>query len=180
MVAAALLAVAAACSSSPAFDRDRAVGDVVEANAGRVSREQAGCVVDRVASELGTAVLEPDAQLSPQQVERLTSIKIDCVGVANLGLGAATSTVAPRSTATGPGRQPLRKGDDPRLDLLYEACQQGSGPSCDQLFDASPLGSEYEEFASTCGGRTKELRCADRYPGSPSAAVATTTTSGPR
>lgn len=172
-------ATVGACSSSPPFDRDRAIDDVVEANAGRVTREQASCVVDRVAGELGTAVLAPDARPSPQQVERLTSIKIDCVGVANLGLGAATSTVAPRSTATGPGRQPERKGDDPRLDLLYEACQQGSGPSCDQLFDAAPLGSEYEEFASTCGGRTKELRCADRYPGGSVAATATTTPAGP-
>ena len=167
VLAAGAVLLLAACSSAPAFDRDRAIGDVVEANAGRLTREQAACVVDRVVDEVGAAQLAPGASPSPQQVERLTAIKVDCVGVANLGLGPATSTTFPRSAVTGPGREPQRYGDDARLDLLYTACQQGSGPACDQLFDASPLGSEYEEFASTCGGRTKELRCAERYPGSP-------------
>lgn len=167
LLTAGTLFLAAACSSSPSFDRDRAIGDVVEANAGRLTREQAACVVDRVVDEVGAAQLAPGANPTPQQVERLTAIKVDCVGVANLGLGPATSTTLPRSGVTGPGREPQRYGDDARLDLLYTACQKGSGPACDQLFDASPLGSEYEEFASTCGGRTKELRCAERYPGSP-------------
>ncbi len=167
LLAAGALLLAAACSSTPAFDRDRAIGDLVDANAGRLTREQAACVVDRVVAEVGAAQLAPGATPTPQQVERLTAIKVDCVGVANLGLGPATSTTLARTGVTGPGREPQRYGDDARLDLLYTACQKGSGPACDQLFDASPLGSDYEEFASTCGGRTKELRCAERYPGSP-------------
>lgn len=162
-----VLAIVASCSAEPELDRDRAIQEVLDANAGRLTRDQAACVVDRVVAEVGAAQLQPGATPSPQQVEQLTSIKVDCVGVANLGLNAATSTSAPRATGSGSYREPQRFGDDPRLDALYTACQQGSGPACDQLFDQSGLGTEYEEFASTCGGRTREIRCADRYPGAP-------------
>jgi hypothetical protein len=164
---AVLTILSVSCSSAPELDRERAIQEVLDANAGRLSRDQAACVVDRVVAEVGAAQLQAGAVPSPQQVDQLTSIKVDCVGVANLGLNPATSTSAPRATGSGSYREPQRFGDDPRLDALYSACQQGSGPACDQLFDQSGLGTDYEEFASTCGGRTREIRCADRYPGAP-------------
>ncbi len=44
-------------------------------------------------------------------------------------------------------------GDDPVLDALYDQCASGQMGACDQLYIDSPLGSGYESFAGTCGGR---------------------------
>ena len=98
---------------------------------------------------------------------RMTSIRVDCVGVANLGV---TTTVDPTVDPSGPvvpsteaGNLPRRRGDDPTLDGLYDQCALGSGQACDDLFNLAPIGSEYESFAITCGGRTTERRCAEVY-----------------
>jgi hypothetical protein len=48
-------------------------------------------------------------------------------------------------------------GDDPTLDALWDACEDGDGQACDDLFFDSPVGSEYEEFGKTCGGRLEGL-----------------------
>ena len=39
------------------------------------------------------------------------------------------------------------------LDGLAVECNQGFGLSCDVLYQASPVGSEYEFYGATCGGR---------------------------
>lgn len=57
--------------------------------------------------------------------------------------------------------QPSTFGDDPTLDALWIACEEGSGESCDQLFAAAPVGSEYEEFGVSCGGRPELLHCGE-------------------
>jgi hypothetical protein len=120
--------------------------------------------VNRVVDEVGADQLAPDARPAPNQVSRLTSIRIDCIGVANLGRPPTTGTVRPLGPdETSARRLPQKPGDDAQLDLLYTACQQGNGPACDALFDAAPPGSDYEEFGVTCGGRTREKRCADVY-----------------
>ena len=160
-----------ACSSPASFDRSRAVDQVLARAGNAVSRAQAECYVDRVVNELGSSALEttdPD----PEKVPRLTSIRIDCVGLASLGtFPPSVSTV----TTAGSGlTQARRPGDDPQLDQLHAACGAGNGTACDQLFELAPLGSPYEEFAGTCGGRTREIRCAVAYPG-PSIVLATTT-----
>ena len=51
-------------------------------------------------------------------------------------------------------------GDDGFLDSLYDSCAEGDSFSCDQLFGSSPIGSEYETFARTCG----DIREADSTP----------------
>ena len=159
------------CTSTPSYDRAGAVDRIVAENDGRVSREQAECYVDRVIEELGSALLEPGAQPKAEQVPRLTSLRIDCIGVNNLGTTPPSVSTPP--TVPQPGiSQPLHVGDDPELDRLAAACQAGSGPACDQLFDTAPIGSDYENIALTCGGRTSEKRCADVYP-DPTAPVTT-------
>jgi hypothetical protein len=168
---AAPLAGAACSEPAPTFDRGAAVQRVIDESGGALNRQQAECYVNRVVDEVGANQLEPDAKPSANQISRLTSIRIDCVGVANLGRSPATGTVRPVSPdETSARRLPQRKGDDAQLDLLYDACQQGSGAACDSLFDAAPPGSEYEEFAVTCGGRTREKKCADVYTSGPSLA----------
>ncbi len=164
-----LVTTFAACSDqTPPFDRASAVQRVIEDSRGAITPPQAECYVDRVAGEVGAAQLSPDAHPTPSQINRLTSIRIDCVGVANLGRSPATGTLRPIAPEeTSARRLPTKKGDDPNLDLLYDACERGSGQACDTLFDDAPPGSEYEEFAVTCGGRTREKRCADVYTAGP-------------
>jgi len=48
---------------------------------------------------------------------------------------------------------PMQYGDSAALDLLYDECDSGSNAACDNLFEASAIGSEYEDFGATCGGR---------------------------
>jgi hypothetical protein len=167
--------LSAACSSDNSFDRDGAVNAVIDRTGGRLTREQAECYVDRAVEELGASVLEPDAELTPQQDGRLTVIRVDCIGIANLGLGGSTTTRPLGAEDTWARRLPQRLGDDPQLDLLYRSCDQGVGAACDQLFELSPAGSDYEEFAVTCGGRTRELSCAQTYPGVTTTMPPTTT-----
>lgn len=47
---------------------------------------------------------------------------------------------------------PMRFGDDPELDALYLACEGGDWVACDDLYDSSPIDSEYFAFGDTCGG----------------------------
>lgn len=63
----------------------------------------------------------------------------------------------------GTGDEPFTYGDDPELDALWDACEDGDGKACDDLFFDSPFGSEYEEFGNTCGGRFEpyEVICED-------------------
>ena len=49
-----------------------------------------------------------------------------------------------------------RYGDNPVLDELYDACEAGDGAACDQLYEQSEIGSDYETFGFTCGGRFEE------------------------
>jgi hypothetical protein len=160
VILAAVLAGTAACSSTN-FDREHAVSDAINRSGGRLTRTQAECYVDRVVGELGSGTLDADPP-PPERVSRLTQIRVDCVGVANLGTVAGTTPTVPPDPGVSDPRGP---GDDPHLDALYARCQAGSGQACDSLFDEAPVGSVYEKFALTCGGRTSELRCADRYPG---------------
>ncbi len=44
-------------------------------------------------------------------------------------------------------------GSDSELDALYDACTAGHGEACDDLFWQSPVGSAYEAYGDTCGGR---------------------------
>lgn len=158
LLGAVLALVGIACDSEQ-FDRAGAVDGVVARYGDRLTREQAECYVDRVVDELGEAALD-DQSPRAEHVARLTRIRIDCVGVASLGTRLPPSTRAPSDRAG-----PAAPGDDPELDRLHAECVAGSGSACDRLFDEAPLGSVYEDVALTCGGRTSEPRCADRYPG---------------
>jgi hypothetical protein len=60
---------------------------------------------------------------------------------------------------------PYSYGDDPQLDKLYDSCEQGSMQACDDLFEQSPEGSDYERFGLTCGERpdaSTKLYCTEQ------------------
>ncbi len=51
------------------------------------------------------------------------------------------------------------------LDLLAEGCSDGDPYACDVLYRVGPLGSEYEVYGATCGGRFGSAyvgRCTER------------------
>jgi hypothetical protein len=50
---------------------------------------------------------------------------------------------------------PSERGQDPRLDVLWEECAGGDLSACDDLYRESPVGSDYERFGDTCGNRTE-------------------------
>ncbi|MEM9606810.1 MAG: hypothetical protein AAGA99_05260 [Actinomycetota bacterium] len=47
------------------------------------------------------------------------------------------------------------RGDDPRLDALWDACVEDGDSACDLLGFISPAGSAYEAIALSCGGRVE-------------------------
>ena len=57
--------------------------------------------------------------------------------------------------------QPVGFGDDPQLDRLWLACEEGSGAACDKLFDEAPINTAYEAFGLTCGDRPDVLDCVE-------------------
>ncbi|MFP5369219.1 MAG: hypothetical protein ACLGI3_00485 [Actinomycetes bacterium] len=54
-----------------------------------------------------------------------------------------------------PAVPPGELGPDPVLDEYADACFAGELQACDDLLYESPPLSEYEEYATTCGGRVK-------------------------
>jgi hypothetical protein len=45
---------------------------------------------------------------------------------------------------------------DPDYDRLAQGCRFGDLDSCDELFYETPVGSDYERYGTTCGGRTDD------------------------
>jgi hypothetical protein len=157
----ALVVLSGACACAGSFDRSSAADRVRARYGDRLTPEQARCYVDRVVDQVGSDAVD-DPSPPPDKAARLTRIRIDCAGVASLGTSLPPTT---RPAPPGGTTAPMRVGSDPALDALHQACADGSGGACDELFDQAPLGSEYEEFALSCGGRTSEMRCADVYGG---------------
>jgi hypothetical protein len=178
----AILALVAAVTTLGAcahdgIDRAEAIQRVVDEGDGRVTPDQAGCYVDRVIDEMGAAPLRPGASPTPEQIARMTTIRVDCIGVANVGADSPGEGTVARPGGDLPG--PKKKGDDPVLDALWDRCASGYGQACDDLFSKAVLGSDYEDFGATCGHRTREDPCAAVYPSPgitlPSPAQASTT-----
>ena len=55
-------------------------------------------------------------------------------------------------------------GEDPYLDDLYDDCADGDDWACKGLWLESPIDSEYESFALTCGGRDCEIETPNTVP----------------
>lgn len=63
-----------------------------------------------------------------------------------------TGPVATEAPASG-SPDAFAYGDDPYFDALWDSCESGDAQACDDLFQESPVDSEYEEFGASCGGR---------------------------
>lgn len=99
--------------------------------------EAARCILDEVGIEgvFASILIAGDPAIAAQFDPDL----LGSVGAAGIRCGGSLEVLGP--------------GDDPVLDELYDACAGGDGAACDELFFTSPLGSEYERFAATCGDR---------------------------
>lgn len=54
---------------------------------------------------------------------------------------------------------PCDHGDDPDLDMLWDACADGAGGACDRLYYDSGFDTRYEQFGNTCGDRGLTIPC---------------------
>lgn len=119
-----------------------------------LSPGEAQCVIDRSKDELSedrvsALIADPDPDDTDQAT--LDEILTDC----SLQPEAAAEAAKP---AEG---EPFTYGDDAELDALWDKCSSEGTAVCDELFNRSPEGSEYEAFADTCGGRgTPQVACA--------------------
>jgi hypothetical protein len=84
-----------------------------------------------------------------------------CLLILLVGIGLAVA-LGLASSAGGFGGA-SSYGDDPELDVLWDACAARDAAACDQLYSESPFLSEYEEFGETCGYRVEPGDwCVDR------------------
>lgn len=57
--------------------------------------------------------------------------------------------------APGGAETPFTYGDDPFFDDLWDGCNGEDFGACTELYELSPVGTEYEHFGGSCGGRTE-------------------------
>ena len=121
--------------------------------------EDLGSIPAFVQSFIDGAALE-GAALTPSEA----ACAIRGIGTEN---EAAAMTACLGETYTAPDNaaaSDLRYGDDHTLDLYWDACASGNSQVCDDLYAAAPTGSEYLEFARTCGNERPDsvgFRCFD-------------------
>jgi len=76
-------------------------------------------------------------------------------------------SLAPVGSIPPAAQPPDGLGDDPELDALARSCHDGDMQACDDLYDDSDAGSEYETYGDTCAGRqdrgTRQY-CRDSFP----------------
>lgn len=142
--------VAAACSDGPAPETAADWADAVETRLvdDSVERSVVDCVLNVARVEL---------ERSPLSEAATEELITNCEKARAVIDG--TDTEPDPSVALAMTDQPFTFGDDPTLDALWTSCEEGSGESCDQLFAAAPVGSEYEEFGVSCGHRPELLHC---------------------
>lgn len=111
-----------------------------------ISQADAECIVEYI-DETGydNTKFIIDAINASSELEGLIDEAADECGVDGASGGSS-------SGSSGTSGEPMSYGDDPELDDLYDACDEGDLQACDDLFFDSPFGSEYEEFGDTCGG----------------------------
>ena len=90
-----------------------------------------------------------------------------------LSSGATSSSSPSSDGASGvppAGGPPDGLGDDPVLNQYAQSCYDGDMDACDALYNGSKVGSDYETYGGTCGGRqpisnSDVVFCTDAFPG---------------
>ena len=129
----------------------------------KLDGDQAECVADLLVDEAGEDAFEDvdfDADDPPEEfIEAFLAVGPDTL-VEECGIDESAFTGTDDGDSEGDGTY----GSDPELDALYDACADGDFEACDELYNESPSGSEYEEFGDTCGDRNEPSGyCVDVY-----------------
>jgi hypothetical protein len=137
-----------------------------------LSASQADCVADHVVDEMGEDSFEGvdfSAEEPPEEIaddlfaaafESLEACDIDPADFS----GGGTDGGDDGGDTDGGDAEEGTYGSDPALDELYDQCEDGDYQACDDLYNESPVGSEYEEFGDTCGDRNEpQGYCVDIY-----------------
>jgi hypothetical protein len=165
LVVLAMCALVAACACN-ADDSDEpaastTVSDAFEArlvNELSLTPGEARCVTSRANVLFDAATLQT---LASGEADEPSQAVFDDV-LAACAFEAATPE---DSLVRRPG-EPFTYGEDADLDRLWDACADTGTDVCDELFNRSPEGSEYEAFAKSCGGRGVQIACAPGAAGS--------------
>jgi hypothetical protein len=147
-----LVALAVATVGCSALDSELVVDWPAQAE-----RSLAELEVDPAIAECVLRLAEDELAAGPLADAELDELIVNC-SAAQSELDAWNNPVEPEP-ALAFSDEPQSFGDDPALDRLWTACEEGSGAACDQLFDRSPIGSDYEEFGVSCGDRADVLHC---------------------
>lgn len=137
-----VVALGAAACSGDGISKTEFLDELVAQNL--FTQEQAECFVDRVWDDIGPldANKITSGDLSEADQAALTAATLACIDLG--GDVGVTSDLSP-------GDPP--PGEDAVLDALWTQCGEGDAAACDTLYFDSPVGSTYEEFGLTCGGR---------------------------
>jgi hypothetical protein len=112
-----------------------------------VDEADASCIADAVVDAVGPRTLD----LLVGGTGELGDELFDAAEICGVDPGAFEPIDGPAALEPG-----TRYGDNPVLDELYDACEAGDGAACDRLYEQSEIGSEYETFGFTCGGRFED------------------------
>jgi hypothetical protein len=83
----------------------------------------------------------------------IAGIVLGFLGTLGWGIIAVFVIFVANADGPSPSVDPFSYGDDPVLDALWDDCEAGNMQACDDLYDQSVAGSDYDEFADTCGFR---------------------------
>ena len=137
-------------SSRPAIQNDEDLD---------VSDAQAECIADLVVDEAGEdAFADTDFNADDPPPEFTAAVL--AVGPERLvdecGLDGESAFGTDGSTDTGSTDDGSTDGGDDQLEDLRDECEGGDFVACDDLYFSADLGSDLEEFGSTCGGIAAE------------------------
>ena len=133
---------------------------------GNLDEEQVQCLGEEIAAleedyDFEALAEDPTAgAFDPEMIQAFMAAFTDCdIPLESLFAGIDPGDLEGGETGFLPGDT---YGDNPELDALWDACEDGDGEACDELYFSSEVGSEYEEFGDTCGGRFEagEVLCA--------------------
>ena len=82
----------------------------------------------------------------------VTVLAVIAVGGFRLGSAGSAALVA---TSAAPPDDWSVIGDDEGLDAYAERCHEGAMEACDDLYALAEVGSGYEHYGLTCGGRVQ-------------------------
>lgn len=172
-----------ACSSSGSDANKEAViqmaAESLEADTGFYSEEYAGCLLEGLVDITGVSwsdieealeldgtleSLEAQTSASGAEEEEFMALVFTCMTDANVFeelMDTVIDEVLDSSDADDSSwfssEGAMNYGDDEYLDLLYDGCKDGSNEDCYVVWSMSPIGSEYEAFGLSCGGRDCDI-----------------------